>query len=457
MSPKKSSGGGIEVSLLGFTNIKPDDSASHAAFTCYQDKMPDLGKKIDVENRLFKVGHQTTLQHWHATFSIEGVSVGDVTFGLHLASPFYNSDQRSGRFCSAMFSNPDYKAFERYIRGYWHEVTDSKLGEIMEYIKFAIGHYQTNLDKATSLSRSYLSEERPNLPAKTLDANCGKIAQEQMRMFIPIIFPTALDYTINISSLVALWTCAWNSPMRTMTDMMRDLVLEANPEISFMFNAETRRRDDWHPKLKKAPFIVNVFCKPEHYLEECIVKEFVRPTAGEMHPVDLLHFKPEMMDNSDSFINAGIHISCATMGQDQRHRTIKRTAPFFTGHVYMPPLLEGLELGNELARVMERWHSVSSDLPGPLSSILAPYGAMVSYNKSGNLNAIAHEMAKRLCWCTQEEIYHLSLSMREQILEKHKELESIFSPPCVKNGKCGEGARYCGRDMKKLGFTYRKV
>lgn len=455
MITKKTSGGSIEVGLLGFTSVRPDESASHAALTCYQDKLPELGKLIDVEKRLFSVGHHTTLQHWHATFTIEGIAVSDVTFGLHLASPFYNTDQRSGRFCGAMFANPDYLVFERYIREFWPEVGDEKVITILEYLEFAIGFYKDNLDEATALSKKHLAEERPKLIEKSLDANCGKIAQEQMRMFIPTIFPTALDYTINLSSLVALWTSAWSPQMRTITDLMRDLVLERNPEISFMFNPKQRRKDDWHPKKSVSGQCIE---KPEYKTKNVFVgKGFCTPDSSDMHPTDLLHFKPEMMNNSDSFVSAKIHISCATMGQDQRHRTIKRTEPFFTGYSYLPPLLAELKLGPKLVKVMELWDIVSFKLPGTLSTILAPYGAMVMYKKSGDLNAIAHEMAKRTCWCTQEEIYHLSVLMREKVVERNPELEPIFEPPCIKNGRCGEGSRYCGRDLTNLGFTERRV
>jgi len=458
MISKIVSKGGIEVGLLGFTNIKPEESASHAALTCYQDSLPEVGKLIDVKSRLFNVGHHTTLQHWYATFAIEGVSVGDVTFGLHLASQFYNTDQRSGRFCSAMFANPDFQALERYIREYWPEVKDEKISEIMDYLGFAINCYKEHLDVAVALSKKHLAKERPKLPEKSLEANCAKIAQEQMRMFIPIIFPTGLDYTLNLSGLMALWTSAWNSPMRAMTDMMRDLVLEKYPEISFMFNPEKRRKDDWSPKPWKGGLLGRCKDKPEYLLSDVIIGEnFVTPNSADMHPIDLLHFKPEMMDNSDSVIRAEVHISCATMGQDQRHRTIKRTKPSFTGFAYLPPLLDEIGLGKKLGWVMARWDAVSSDLPGTLRTILAPYGAMVSYKKTGDLNAIMHEMNKRLCWCTQEEIYHLSVQMREQILRSNPELEDLFSPQCIKSGSCGEGSRCCGRDLSDLGFTERKV
>jgi len=104
----------IKVNLITHTETKPLELASHAALICYQAEMPEMGKMLDVENRLFNVGHHTTLQHFFLTFSVEGIAVGDITFGMHLASPFYNSDQRSGRYCAKMFVEPDFEEIKNY-------------------------------------------------------------------------------------------------------------------------------------------------------------------------------------------------------------------------------------------------------------------------------------------------------------------------------------------------------
>jgi hypothetical protein len=455
MISKKTSAGGIEVMVLAHTNVRPSELISHAAFTCYRGKSPELGELIKIKEQLFDVSHHTTLQHWYVTFTIEGISVGDVTFGQHLASPFYNSDQRSGRFCADMFAKPDYAFFERYMQAYWPQAGDTKISEAMEYIISGFHFYQDNLPGAIILARKHLAIERPNWTEKKLDASCEKIAQEQMRMFIPVIFPTGFDHTINLSSLVALWESAWNPPMRALTDMMRDLVLEIDPRISFMFDQNRRRKDDWYMEKGEGEGFKE---KPEYSLKNIILgNHYSIPNLEDMHPVDKLHFKPELMGNSDSYIRGRAHVSLATLGQDQRHRTNKRTKPNFTGFVYLPPLLAEMKLGPKLVELMQQWKSVSSGLPGTLSTILAPYGAMVTYVKSGDLNAIAHEKAKRGCFNAQEEIYHLDVLEREEVMSSYPELNSIYDPVCIRCGACGEGSRYCGRNLKYLGFPKRMV
>ena len=78
----------VKVKLIAVTGVNPLELASHAALKCYQAEDPEWGKVIDVESRLFNVSHHTTLQHFFFTFSVEGISVGDITFGLHLTIRF---------------------------------------------------------------------------------------------------------------------------------------------------------------------------------------------------------------------------------------------------------------------------------------------------------------------------------------------------------------------------------
>jgi hypothetical protein len=84
---------------------------------------------------------------------------------------------------------------------------------------------------------------------------------------------------------------------------------------------------------------------------------------------------------------------------------------------------------------------------------IAPYGAVVNYNKGCTINALIHEQAKRLCWCAQEEIYNLSRLLRQLIEEKYpdnKQLLRVFEPPCMMTGRCMEGPGYCGRNISPL-------
>jgi len=454
----------IKIKLIAHTNEKSLVLASHAALMCYQPEVPEMGKEIDVKNRLFGVGHHTTLQHTFFTFSIEGISVGDITFGMHLTHPFYNSDQRSGRYCAKMFEEPNFKEIEKYVRIFWPSLSQAKMKKVMRYVKEAVGMYHANIDEAKAIAGKFLRSERPYINDKYVEMTAPKIGQEQMRSFIPVIFPTAFDFTINTTVLVAMYESAWTPAMKEVTARMVSLVLEKFPEMSFMFDEARRRKGEWALKIP-AKKTVSVKYKPGlKLLDISNEKNFIMPDPDEMHPVDKLHFSPEMMDNSFGNISTQVEISTATMGQDQRHRTIHRGQPEFSGNFYLPPILASMKLEQGAKSLMNKWLALSKEIPITLAMVLAPYGAMVKYKKKGSFNAIAHEQGKRLCWCAQEEIYHVGLFLRQQIESvsgKRSKLLKIFEPPCYSTGKCAEGARYCGRDMKKRlsggYFSERKV
>jgi hypothetical protein len=59
-------------------------------------------------------------------------------------------------------------------------------------------------------------------------------------------------------------------------------------------------------------------------------------------------------------------ISVATMGQDQRHRTIRRDCPVFTGKFYVPLIVEELGIGGMGIELMEKWFKLQNTVPHTL-------------------------------------------------------------------------------------------
>lgn len=454
----------IKISLLAHTDVPPLALTSHAALMCYQSEVPVLGKLIDVENRLFKVGHHTTLEHFFLTFAIEGLPVGEATLGLHLAHPFYNTDQRSGRYCAKMFVDPDFKTLDKLIQTYWPKVSVSQRKAVNEYIRSGVDIYQAHLSRVTEEAKKKLKKERPFINEKAVELSAPKIAQEQLRYFIPIIFPTALDFSVDLITLVSMYESAWTPIMRSVTKEMARLVINQWPELKFMFQEDRRRIEDWAitPKNLK---LGSIQYRPKASILSILGgKDFVFSETKDTHPVDKLHFAPEKMENNIGEIRSRVEISLATMGQDQRHRTISRGRPELTGAFYLPPLVKDEKMEKEASRLMKKWQSISRNLPSSLAMLLAPYGAVVRYTKRSSFNALAHEQGKRLCFCAQEEIYHLGRAMRKAIEKKvgsKSPLLRIFEPPCYRTGICAEGGRFCGRDVKKRlqgdYFPYRSV
>lgn len=449
----------ISVKMINHGCVPPTPMAEHAAKLCYQPVLPPLqieeGGPVSkfVDDRLFKVSHHTTLQHQYFTFEVEGIAVGDIDFGLHLDSPFYNSDQRSGRFCAEMFADPDFDQIEGYVRQFWPEVDSDKRSRVMDYVRNGIGLYQNSIERTTELVAKHLRADRPHLTDKAIGMSAPKIAQEQARVFVPVIFPTALDFTIDLSALVALWESAWSPAMRYVTDQMKLAVLESYPAVDFMFNEERRRHDDWTYQLLANEGDPLVYQPQISGVELQNAERMQQPDPALLHPVDRLHFTPELMDNNTvTLLVKAASMSLATMGQDQRHRTIRRGMPYFTGEFYLPPAVCDVVHRGEARYLFNCWRSLRDEIPPSLSMITAPYGAVVRYDKAGSINAVLHELGKRLCWCAQEEIYELArqtrMALGQQLPEDHW-LFRYLEPPCLvgSEGKCGEGARYCGRKL----------
>jgi len=263
-----------------------------------------------------------------------------------------------------------------------------------------------------------------------------------------------LVYTINLVSLAALQRVAWTPSMRAVVREMIKLVLKKFPELDFIYQWKEKNNPDWSPKLitEKRKILKEPKLK---LLKVNKLTEVKSPKENEIGPLDLLHFLPEMMENHFIEIATEIEISLATMGQDQRHRTIRRSMPEFTGNFYLPPLLYEAGLKKKAKEILDNWLSFKGKISDTLWMILSPYGAMIRYKKIGSLNAIIHEQSKRLCWRAQEEIYWLSCLLREKLKKKNQDLLKFLEPPCV-NGKCPEGAGYCGRDLKLVSDNFRR-
>lgn len=449
------------VELLSTGSELPIEIATVDAKTCYEAERVELGERMNVEAALWNSGHHTTLMApGDYVFRIEGVSVSTITLGLHLAFPFYNTGQRSGRFCSEMFDTMDASSLVAKLTAYRYDggkLDPKLLSWIADYLEFGIGVFKEKREEATRLVRRIIREDRPNAPANYADNNAKKIAQEQLRVFIPTIVPTALIYKVNLVGLAALYRTAHLPELQDIVDQMVFLICQYDPRVSFMFTGRKFQNitPEIGPKLRGRGQI--------RTSPQATLKQFDRwpkgcpvPTQADLHPVDLLHADPRFMPLATRNIVSEVKLSLMTMGQDQRHRTIARGMPVFTADFYNPPVCELLGLRSRAEMLLEKWLRIAECVPPEVTAMIAPYGAMVSYEKSGDYRAIIHEQNKRTCWCAQAEIFELSRQLREQIQAKNPSnpITGIMAPRCYgRDMKCGEGKRYCGRDISVQEFS----
>ncbi|MBO7508802.1 MAG: FAD-dependent thymidylate synthase [Alphaproteobacteria bacterium] len=443
----------IRVKQIAETNVGPTVLASHAARTCYSADVPKLGDTIDVKNRLFKTGHHSTLEHNYFTFNIDGIPVSSCVFGLHLTAPFYDTDQRSGRF-SKMYDNPDMDEIRNMLETYYPYDKAADIHNVCDFVEMGLDTYAKNIGRVTETARDAIHRERPRASEKYVESNAPKFAQEQLRMFVSMIAPTALDYTIDLASLTSFYRTAWNPFMWDVVAKMAAIVTSPvnNPDIAYMFDTYARPWvNDWSPQFAKE--YRGIKKKPEFKLLDYKYSDkwFVENKA--LDTVDTLQFDPHYMNNSLMYVDSKIHVDAgATMGQDQRHRSIQRSQPYFTGYFYLPPLLVKAGLKKDADKFMKSYYALrdNDDISRSMLLSVAPYGAMVEYSKHANLNALMHEQGKRTCWCAQEAIYHISCDLRRdlgQCIGTNAKLMKYLTPPCLSMGKCPEGPRCCGRDI----------
>jgi len=445
----------IKVRLLAETNVPPIELTKHAAMTCYRSVTPELAKiiageyqKVPEFEELFENGHHTTLEHTSFTFEIDGISVGDVDFGLHLTSPFYNSDQRSGRYAK-MFEDPN--AVDGVIDAIlevYPDLETSSVDAIRNYVGYCLSVYHDNQDLATKVCGQLHEQERPHL-TEDLRKKMPKLAQEQLRAFIPIIVPTGLDYTIDLITLAGSYHSAWSPGTRKLTELMVAEVLAVHPELELMFGERQGTLGDFAPKFVTRG--TKLIGGPKLTLVSIEAPLGVKvPTRRDKHPLDLTTIHPGFMDNEVGTYLAKVECTLMTYGQDQRHRSNRRSQPVLTGNFLLSPMLTKLGLGAEAKHVMRLLRALEGLVPDSLLVVLAPYGATIRYMKRGSLNALIHESGKRLCFCAQGEIYELMRQLRLQLEAKPKwgAFLPLVEPPCM-NGPCAEPGRYCGRDMTR--------
>ena len=442
----------IKITQIAETNVSPTLLASHAARMCYTAESPKLGETIDVKKRLFDTGHHSTLEHNYWTFMIENIPVSSVVFGLHLTAPFYDTDQRSGRF-SKMYDNPDMADIKNTLETYYPYETSNHINSAYNFIERGLNVYADNIKHVTELARDAIKRERPMANDKYIESNAPKFAQEQLRGFVSMIAPTALDWTVDLATICAFYRTAWTPFMRDVMDKIAMQIKTAHPDIAYMFDEKVRNDLRWWTPMfaqdykgtNKHPVCALL---DSRYNDRKFCENKSRDT------VDTLQFDPEYMDNSLMYVRSRIHVDAgATMGQDQRHRSIKRSAPVFTGYFYLPPLLDRAGLKPTADTWMRDFYNMvkNPEFSRSMLTSVSPYGAMVQYEKYADLNALIHEQGKRTCWCAQEAIYHLACHLRRALanaIGNDAAVLKYLTPPCLSMGHCVEGPRYCGRDLK---------
>jgi thymidylate synthase ThyX len=155
-------------------------------------------------------------------------------------------------------------------------------------------------------------------------------------------------------------------------------------------------------------------------------------------------------------------ISHTADSQDQRHRLTPASRPLLMTHYTGKPDYITPVLISENPAILEKYKSgmeiifnkINQFLQGGGSAgeavYLLPNAFPIRFFESGDLLALRHKWALRLCYNAQEEIFQASLDEVRQIENAAPSLKGYFRAPCYMrhqagiNPPCPEGNRFCG-------------
>lgn len=431
----------FKVEVMADVKGNTDDRTKLAAGMCYQPNV-ELARKTKVPvSDLWDGGHHTTMMHdkHHVTYLFENIPVSLVTFGLHLTHPFYNTSQRSGRYCTQMFGNDLTEYIHNFLVKYY-QLDQSAVDRISKWVTRGMDFFENNRAHVTELARAAIHKERPFFKGN-IDKHAERLAQEQLRCFISTITPTGMLYTVNLPTVAAMNRVAWNGPLKDLTSEMFRQVFSEDPPIGIERWHPIMNSSDWYSVVINRPIIDMPMGDPDAQTKTVYSKVRYQNEKGSLN---CLPFSPRTAWTEDEYkVKSIVELSVGAYGQEQRHRSIRRSLPEVTGRFLLPPLLADHSASVRFATEFINDYRVLVDEFTPEVMInFIPYGATVKYCREAEINALIHSARKRMCWNAMSEMSQLEQRHFTWIVGNTDGLE-----PCL-TGRCLEGSRYCGRDLK---------
>jgi len=436
----------MKVEILK-TNYKPTDIAVGSARSCYYGKKivtpemaQDWEKKNSLLDSIFKAGHHTTLQHYHFTILIEGMSRHLIWRLLH-SHMFYNSEQVSQRYAKMKVEN-------FYIP---QEANKEKWDN---YYKKMFGYY----DKFCELLEPIMEEKLPKFQKHI----ANKKAQEMARYLLPVGMKAHLYHTINvitalryINVIKALPECEIEA--KEFAKLLEEEMLKVDKDLKPLIDFAKKEKVKF-PKIdiekfrdKKVFDIVNYdFEMNENY-------------AGILRSSNIF-FDESLLGGFNSYIK----LSLSADAQNQRHRRSPAIRPalkdIYKRDFYIPPIIKEHFLDEYIEAIEYSYEFFEQEVEN-IGFSEAVYALVNAHNieiiQKDDFNEFTHKAQMRLCYNAQQEIFDIIYS---QIIELKKAGVNTdnFLPPCAVRFKegikpyCPEGDRYCGVKVWKLDFSEYK-
>lgn len=454
---------------------------------------------------LYQAGHHTTLQHASFQFAIENVSRHFIWAFLH-SHPFYNSEQVSQRYVTVTSGSVTIPVLEGEAQ---HVYVNAVEGAMQAYRRLD--------DLLFPLAAKLYYDRFPGraLHREKYDKEVKKKSQEAARYCLPVATQAYLYHTISGITLLRYYRllAQVDAPAETrhVVGLMVDellkhdsgfaaileepLDLASTPEAAFLAGLPSqdagslpaRFREHFDASLGgKTSKLVDWKTHAETVLAES-VREVLGVTPATLNDDDAISLALDPAENplhgenlvlvEHSKILRTLHhphytfrkrLSHTADSQDQRHRMTPGSRPALCAQVDFEPDYVIPELirtdANVLAVYREAVESlylagrrlVELGVERATAAYLLPNATCVRFTESGDLAAIHHKLAMRLCYNAQEEIWKASHEEQLAIRTVHPRLGAHLGPPCDLRYRagvkptCPEGPRYCGVPVWKL-------
>jgi len=428
------------------TNYKPTDIAVGSARSCYYSKgivTPQKAENWDKKNSLldsiFKAGHHTTLQHYHFTILIEGMSRHLIWRLLH-SHMFYNSEQISQRYARMQIEN-------------FYIPKNANQKQWNEYYQKMFAYY----DKFCEVLEPIMEEKLPKFQKHI----ANKKAQEMARYLLPVGMKAHLYHTINVITALRYINVAQFLP---------ESELEAKEFVELLEKEMIKIDEDLKPLIEFAKKEKAIFPKIDmkKYRSEKNIKVFdVQNYDFEMNEnyAGILRSSNLFLDESLlGGFNSYIKLSFSADAQNQRHRRSPaiRLAieDIYKRDFYIPEIIKNnlLDEYNEAINYSYDFFESQKEILGFGEAIYALTNAHnIEILEKDDFNEFTHKAQMRLCYNAQQEIFDIVYEQIKQLKQQGVNINN-FLPPCAVRFQekikpyCPEGDRFCGVKVWKLKF-----
>lgn len=476
--------------------------AGEAARTCYSPNIQtpldyiyksDKYRQItdEVAKSTKEAGHLTTRQHVYYTFAIENISRHAVYF-LH-AHPYSNSEMMSQRYVNLAESKP--------------MIPDMGNTELNQKASRAAADLVTGYGKLfkllTPTSRELILERFPGKDNphwnNQIDIEAGKKSQEIARYLLPIGTRSNLWHTVSELTLLRYYhlsrTMSSQPEIAHIIDGMISVVSQVDPSIleeitsplepnesalTPDFNAFSKEFDELietfpikldidgqslsHKLARAVRFTLSQSSKnlPDNEALDMLLNpknnKLLSETSGDI--------VLDRLSQSLNQINISALVSLSHVANEQfhRHRIFNHTEqsllpiPESENDYIIPTILERNQKAHDLyVSILNSHHQVLQELQNsgvPLENLqyLLTNATRVRKSFSGPFGAFYHFIKTRTCLTAQEEIYHLAVSLTNQLCDLDPKLGKYLQNPAPCGVRqlagqtpfCLEGKHYCG-------------